>query len=98
MKLLLTLSLALIISGCSQRQEVVTLKIIDIQPETEWGCIAADWGTIVEVKELGIRTKLCGKKGEIGDEFKGCWVTGSFDPMNDGIRSYCNNPQPKEEK
>lgn len=97
MKLLLTLILTVTLIGCSQKQEVVTLKIIDIQPETAWGCIDADWGTIVEVKELGIRAKLCGKKGVIGDEFKGCWVTGSFDPMNDGVRSYCNNPTIKGE-
>lgn len=91
MKLLLTLSLAIMMSGCSQKQEVVTLKILDIRPDPAWGCIDADFRTLVEVKELGIRTEVCGKKGEIGEQFKACWVTGSFDPMSDGLRNYCNN-------
>lgn len=95
MKLLIVFISFGLLVGCGdvigQKKEVVTLKILKVQKEdTEWGCIGTDYYIIVEVKELGIRDKMCGDLGNAGDEFKGCFVSNSIDPVNNGLRRYCD--------
>ena len=96
MKLLtLFISFGLLV-GCGsniseQKKEVITLKILKVVKEdTKWGCIGTDYYTLVEVKELGFRDKMCGDLGNAGDEFKGCFVSNSVDPVNNGLRRYCD--------
>ena len=93
-KLFLTPLVALLIVGCGEptKYQVVEVKVLQVITEdTKWGCIGTDKKTLVEVKELGFRQEICGYKGEVGDTFKACWVSGKFDPVLNGLRSYCNN-------
>ena len=91
MKFILTLCLLSCLIGCTQKQEVVTLKIVAIEQEDPeaWGCINTDSKAVVEVVEYGNRFTLCGNYGEVGDVFKGCLVTESFDPLNNGLARFC---------
>ena len=97
MKSLLIFVLILSLTGCGYeddvKQEIVTLKVIEVQKETtEWGCVGTDVMTILEVKEKGFRVEWCGKWGEKGDEFKGCFESGhgSMTRELNGVKRFCD--------
>lgn len=85
-KLMFVLLLSFMI-GCSYGNvEVVDAEIILVEIEpTKWGCVGTDIRTVVHLSN-GHISSLCGSYGETGQNFKGYWVSGHWDAMQNGFK------------
>lgn len=89
MKTLTTVVLAAaLISGCgSVSRQPVEATILEVEHAEESSVWTCNVKTLIEYGG-GYRTRICGDYGEPGDTFQGCYISGHWDSLQNGFKTY----------
>lgn len=59
--------------GCWEPSRPTEFRIVNLEYDMSSYCRNMNWRTWVEDVNTGERGFICGKVGQIGDQFPGCW-------------------------